>query len=280
MSGKLEGKIALVTGGTSGIGLATAQRFVKEGAYVFVTGRRQAELDAAARLMTGHVTAIKADASNLNDLDKLFAQIKREEGRLDVVFANAGGGSFAPIGGITEEHFDQTFATNVKGTLFTVQKALPLVPDGGSIIMTSSIAGSTAMPAFSVYSASKAAIRSFARCWTLDLKGRKIRVNVVSPGPIETPGVAGLAPNEEQRKGLYSMLGSQVPLVAWGSQTKSPKWWSSLPATIQASSPASNSLPMAAWRRYRKAMPSYQIMNTPKPDQASDPPLEHSGPSD
>jgi NAD(P)-dependent dehydrogenase (short-subunit alcohol dehydrogenase family) len=184
--------------------------FVKEGAYVFITGRRQAELDAAAKLMSGHVTAVKADASNLDDLDKLFGQIKREKGRLDVVYANAGGGSFAPIGQITEEHFDKAFDTNVKGTLFTVQKALPLVPDGGSIIMTSSTAGSTAMPAFSVYSATKAAIRSFARCWTLDLKDRKIRVNVISPGPIETPGIAGLAPNEEQRRGLYSMLASTI----------------------------------------------------------------------
>jgi NAD(P)-dependent dehydrogenase (short-subunit alcohol dehydrogenase family) len=191
MSGRLEGKIALVTGGTAGIGLATAQRFVKEGAYVFVTGRRQAELDTSAKLMSGHVTAVKADSSNLDHLDKLFAQIKHEKGRLDIVYANAGGGSFAPIGGITEQHFDHTFDTNVKGTLFTVQKALPLVPDGGSIIMTASTAGSTAMPAFSVYSASKAAIRSFARCWTLDLKERKIRVNVVSPGPIETPGIDG-----------------------------------------------------------------------------------------
>src|SRR5258706_4768965 len=162
--------------------------------------------------MSGQVTAVKADSSNLDDLDKLFAQIKRDKGRLDVVYANAGGGSFAPIGGITEEHFDQTFDTNVKGTLFTVQKALPLLPDGASIIMTSSTAGSTAMPAFSVYSASKAAIRSFARCWTLDLKDRKIRVNVISPGPIETPGIAGLAPNEERRKEFYSMLASQVPL--------------------------------------------------------------------
>src|SRR5258708_2888629 len=146
MAGKLEGKIALVTGGTAGIGLATARRFVKEGAYVFVTGRRRAELDAAAKLMSGHVTAVKADASKLDDLDKLFAQIKREKWRLDIVYANAGGGSFAPIGAITEEHFDQTFDTNVKGTLFTVQKALPLVSDGGSIIMTGSTAGSTAMP--------------------------------------------------------------------------------------------------------------------------------------
>jgi len=187
MSGKLEGKVALITGGTTGIGLATAQRFVKEGAYVFVTGRREAELNAAAKLMSGHVTAVKADSSNLDDLDKLFAQIKSEKGRLDIVYANAGGGSFAPIGGISEQHFDHTFDTNVKGTLFTVQKALPLVPDGGSIIMTASTAGSTAMAAFSVYSAAKAAIRSFARCWTLDLKDRKIRVNVVSPDLSKLP---------------------------------------------------------------------------------------------
>src|ERR1700739_85154 len=140
MSGNLGGKIALVTGGTAGIGLATPERFVKEGAYVFVTGRRQTELDQAAKLMSGHLTAIKADTSNLDDLDKLFLQIKREKGRLDVVYANAGGGSFAPIGGINEEHFDQTFDTNVKGMLFTVQKALPLVSDGGSIIMTASTA--------------------------------------------------------------------------------------------------------------------------------------------
>src|SRR4029077_8480236 len=138
---KLEGKIALVTGATAGIGLATAWRFVKEGAYVFITGRRQAALDAAAKLMNGSGAAVRADVANLNDLDRLFAQIKRDKGRLDVVYANAGGGSFAPLGGITEEHFDQTFDTNVRGTLFTVQKALPLVPDGGSIIMTSSSAG-------------------------------------------------------------------------------------------------------------------------------------------
>src|SRR5258708_21768388 len=155
MSGKLGGKIALVTGGTAGIGLATAQRFVKEGAYVFVTGRRQTELDLAAKLMSGHVTAVKADASNLDDLDKLFSQIKREKGRLDIVYANAGGGSFAPIGGITEQHFDQIFVTNVKGSLFPVQKALPLFPDGGSIIMTASPAGYTPLPAFCLYPSSK-----------------------------------------------------------------------------------------------------------------------------
>jgi len=234
MSGRLEGKIALITGGTTGIGLATAERFVKEGAYVFVTGRRQAELDTTAKRMSGHVTAVKADSSNLDDLDKLFAQIKSEKGRLDIVYANAGG-SFAPIGSISEQHFDHTFDTNVKGTLFTVQKALPLVPDGGSIIMTASTAGSTAMPAFSVYSASKAAIRSFARCWTLDLKDRKIRVNVVSPGPIETPGIAGLAPNEEQRRGFIARSLRKCRWVAWGSRTKLPKWRSSLLPKIQAS---------------------------------------------
>jgi NAD(P)-dependent dehydrogenase (short-subunit alcohol dehydrogenase family) len=235
MSGKLEGKIALVTGGTAGIGLATAQRFGKEGAYVFVTGRRQAELDAAAKVMSGHFTAVKADSSNLDDLDNLFALIKREKGRLDIVQANAGGGSFAPIGGISEQHFDHTFDTNVKGRLFTVQKALPLVPDGGSIIMTASTAGSTAMPSFSVYSASKAAIRSFARCRTLDLKDRKICVNVASPGPIETPGIAGLAPNEEQRRGFIARSLRKCRSVAWDSRTKLPKWQSSLLPKIQAS---------------------------------------------
>jgi NAD(P)-dependent dehydrogenase (short-subunit alcohol dehydrogenase family) len=216
MSGKLEKKIALVTGGTAGIGLATAQRFVKEGAYVFITGRRQAEPDAATKLMSGHVTAVKADASSLMDLDKLVDQIKSEKGRLDIVYANAGGGSFAAIGQITEEHFNKAFDTNVKGTLFTVQKSLPLMPDGRSIIMTSSTAGSTAMPAFSVYSATKAAIRSFARCWTLDLKDRKIRVNVISPGPIKTPDVADLAPDEGHRKGLYDRLSAQIPLGRMG----------------------------------------------------------------
>jgi NAD(P)-dependent dehydrogenase (short-subunit alcohol dehydrogenase family) len=214
MSGKLGGKIALVTGGTAGIGLATAQRFVKEGAYVFITGRRQTELDLAATLMSGQVTAVKADTSNLGDLDKLFAQVKREKGLLDVVYANAGGGSFAPIGGITEEHFDQTFNTNVRGTLFTVQKALPLVPDGGSIIMTASTAGSTAMPAFSVYSAAKAAIRSFARCWTLDLKDRKIRVNVVSPDLSKLPASRGWRRMKNSGRGYMARLRRKCRWVA------------------------------------------------------------------
>jgi NAD(P)-dependent dehydrogenase (short-subunit alcohol dehydrogenase family) len=216
MSGKLEGKIALVTGGSTGIGLATAQRFVKEGAYVYITGRRQPELDAAKKTIAANVTAVRADASNLADLDQLFAQIKQEKGRLDVVFANAGGGSFAPLGSITEEHYDQIFNTNVKGLLFTVQKALPLMPDGSSIILNASIVSIKGMPAFSVYSATKAAVRSFARSWTIDLKDRKIRVNVVSPGPIETPAVAGLAQTEEQRQALYAQLISMVPLGRMG----------------------------------------------------------------
>jgi len=212
MAGKLEGKIALVTGGNSGIGLATAQRFVKEGAYVYITGRRQPELDQAVKTIGANVTAVRGDASNLADLDKLFAQIKQEKGRLDIVFANAGVGSFAPLGSITEQQFDQTFNVNVKGLLFTVQKALPLIPNGGSIILNASIVSMKGMAAFSVYSATKAAVRSFARSWTSDLKDRKIRVNVVSPGPIKTPGVDGLAQTEEQRQGLFAQLTSIVPL--------------------------------------------------------------------
>lgn len=212
MSKKLEGKIALVTGGSTGIGLATAKQFVAEGAYVYITGRRQPELDAAVKTIGSNVTAVKADASILSDLDTLYAQIKQEKGRVDVIFANAGGGEFAPLGSITEEHYDKTFNTNVKGLLFTVQKALPLLPDGASIILNASIVSIKGMAAFSVYSATKAAVRSFARSWTTDLKERKIRVNVISPGPIETPGVDGLAKTEEERKGLYAYLSSTVPL--------------------------------------------------------------------
>jgi NAD(P)-dependent dehydrogenase (short-subunit alcohol dehydrogenase family) len=216
MAGKLEGKIALVTGGSSGIGLATAQQFVKEGAFVYITGRRQAELDKAVKLIGKQVVAVQADASKLADLDKLFAQIKEEKGRLDVVFANAGGGGLAPLGSITEEQYDETFNLNVKGLLFTVQKALPLIPDGGSIILNASIVSIKGMAAFSVYSATKAAVRSFARGWTTDLKDRKIRVNVISPGPIDTPILDGLADTEEQRTGLKSHLTSLVPLGRLG----------------------------------------------------------------
>ncbi|HWZ52692.1 MAG TPA: glucose 1-dehydrogenase [Granulicella sp.] len=210
MAGKLEGKIALVTGGSTGIGLATAQRFVAEGAYVYITGRRQPELDAAVKTIGSNVTAVQADASKLDDLDRLYAQIEREKGRVDVVFANAGGGEFAALGAITEEHFDRTFDTNVKGLLFTVQKALPLMPDGGSVILNASIVSIKGMPAFSVYSATKAAVRSFARSWTNDLKARQIRVNVVSPGPIETPAIDKIA--GENRDAFLAQMAAGVPL--------------------------------------------------------------------
>src|SRR5579863_2250593 len=217
MAGKLEGKIALVTGGSSGIGLATAQSFVKEGAFVYITGRRQAELDKAVKTIGGtQVKAVRADSASLADLDGLFAQIKQEKGRVDVLFANAGGGSFAALGSITEEQYDQTFNTNVKGLLFTVQKALPLIPDGGSIILNASIVSIKGMAAFSVYSATKAAVRSFARSWTSDLKDRKIRVNVLSPGPVDTPGLSGLAQTEEHKQALYAQLASDVPLGRLG----------------------------------------------------------------
>jgi NAD(P)-dependent dehydrogenase (short-subunit alcohol dehydrogenase family) len=217
MPGKLEGKIALVTGGSSGIGLATAQQFIQEGAYVYITGRRQSELDKAVKSIGGsQVKAVRADSSNLADLDRLFAQIKQEKGRLDIVFANAGGGSFSPLGAITEQLYEQTFNTNVKGVLFTVQKALPLIPDGGSIILNASIVSQKGMPAFSVYSATKAAVRSFARSWTADLKDRKIRVNAISPGPIETPILDGLAETDEQRNGIKAHLTSMVPLGRMG----------------------------------------------------------------
>src|SRR5262245_53257045 len=176
------GKIALVTGGNSGIGLATAKRFVSEGAYVFITGRRQKELDAAAKEIGKNVTAVQGDVSNLADLDRLFAQIKKEKGKLDIVFANAGVAKYAPLGKITEELYDSIFNINIKGVLFTVQKALSLLRDGGSIILNASIVASKGFSSNSVYSATKAAVRSFARTWTTDLKDRRIRVNVVSPG--------------------------------------------------------------------------------------------------
>ena len=187
MAQKLAGKIAVITGGNSGIGLATARRFAAEGAHVFITGRRQSELDAAAKQIGPNVTAVQGDVSKLADLDRLYAEVKRQKGRVDVLFANAGILENIPLGSITEEHFDKHFNINVKGLLFTVQKALPLIPDGGSIILTSSVASQKGFGASSVYSATKAAIRSFARCWTTDLKSRKIRVNALSPGPIKTP---------------------------------------------------------------------------------------------
>jgi NAD(P)-dependent dehydrogenase (short-subunit alcohol dehydrogenase family) len=220
---KHEGKIAVVTGGNSGIGLATAKRLVDEGAYVFITGRRQAELDAAVKQIGRNVTAVRGDVANLADLDRLYDAVKQQKGRIDILFANAGGGEFAPLGSITEEHFDKTFNSNVKGLLFTVQKALPLMKDGASIILNASIVSMKGMPAFSVYSATKAAVRSFARSWTADLKDRHIRVNAVSPGPIETPGVSGLVKNEEEEKQLKAGLVSGVPMGRMGTSDEIAK---------------------------------------------------------
>src|SRR5687768_10017323 len=216
MPKKLEGKVAVVTGGSTGIGLATAKRFVDEGAFVFITGRRKEELDAAVKSIGRNVVAVQGDVSKLADLDRLYATVKQQKGRVDVVFANAGGGEFLPLGQITEAHFDKWFGINVKGLLFTVQKALPLMPDGAAVILNASIVSIKGMPAFSVYSATKAAVRSFARTWTTDLKERKIRVNALSPGPIETPGVDTLAKTEAEQKKIRADLASSVPLGRMG----------------------------------------------------------------
>ena len=212
---RLDGKIAVITGGNSGIGLATAQQFVAEGAYVFITGRRQSELDAAVRQIGKNVTGVQSDVSNLADLDRLYSTVKQQKGRINVLFANAGLGEFAPLGAITEANFDKTFSVNVRGLLFTVQKALPLFQDGGSIILNASTAASKGVEGFSVYSATKAAIRSFARTWTVDLKQRKIRVNAISPGPIDTPGLSGLI--QQQGEQLKKNLVSTVPMGRMGS---------------------------------------------------------------
>ncbi|MBS0454162.1 MAG: glucose 1-dehydrogenase [Proteobacteria bacterium] len=215
MNKQLEGKVALVTGGSSGIGLAAATELAAQGARVFITGRRQAELDAAVDQIGSCATALKADASVLTDLDAVYARIAKTAGRLDILFANAGGGDMMPLGAITEEHFDRIFGTNVRGVLFTVQKALPLLSNGASVILTSSTTSIQGTANFSVYSASKAAVRNFARSWALDLKDRGIRVNAVSPGPIRTPGLGGLVP-DEARQGLFDFLASQVPLGRLG----------------------------------------------------------------
>ncbi|WNW10399.1 SDR family oxidoreductase [Pseudomonas sp. DTU_2021_1001937_2_SI_NGA_ILE_001] len=212
MSHKLEGKIALVTGGTTGIGLATAKRFAEEGAHVYITGRRQAELDKAVSEV-GNATGMAVDSTALEQLDALYERIRQAHGRLDVLFANAGGGSMQPLGEITEAHYHDTFDRNVKGVLFTVQKALPLLATGASVILTGSTAGSSGTSAFSVYSASKAAVRALARSWILDLKDRGVRINTLSPGPIRTPGLVDLAgPDAAQQQGLLDYLAAQVPL--------------------------------------------------------------------
>ncbi|QCR38862.1 SDR family NAD(P)-dependent oxidoreductase [Nissabacter sp. SGAir0207] len=215
MSKNLSEKIALVTGGSSGIGLASAKELATQGARVYITGRRQEELDAAVADIGPAATGIRADAAVLSDLDRVFATIASESGRLDILFANAGGGDMMPLGAITEEHVDRIFGTNVRGLLFTVQKALPLLVNGASIILTGSTAAAKGTANFSVYSASKAAVRNFARSWALDLKDRGIRVNVVSPGPIRTAGLGGLVP-EAQRQGLFDSLAAGVPLGRLG----------------------------------------------------------------
>jgi NAD(P)-dependent dehydrogenase (short-subunit alcohol dehydrogenase family) len=220
---KLDGKVAVVTGGNSGIGLATAERFVAEGAFVFITGRRQAELDAAVAKIGRNVAAVQGDVSNLADLDRLYAAVKERKGRVDVLFANAGLGRLAPLGAITEEHFDTQFDVNVKGLLFTVQKALPLFADGGSIILNASIVSVKGMGALSVYSATKAAVRSFARTWTVDLKDRKIRVNVISPGPIDTPGVDGLGLTDEEVRAFKVGVVAGVPMGRMGDSDEIAK---------------------------------------------------------
>jgi NAD(P)-dependent dehydrogenase (short-subunit alcohol dehydrogenase family) len=216
MGNKLEGKIAVITGGNSGIGLATAKRFVSEGAYVFITGRRQNELDAAVSEIGNNVTGIQGDVSDLTDLDRLYNTVKDQKGHLDILFANAGIAQFAPLGEISEEHFDNIFGINVKGLLFTVQKALPLFHDGGSIILNASIGSSKGVEESSVYSATKAAVRSFARTWTVDLRHRKIRVNAISPGPIDTPIFSNLLQNEEQSEQFKKNIVNTVPMGRMG----------------------------------------------------------------
>ncbi len=213
---RLEGKVAVVTGGNSGIGLATARRFAEEGAHVFITGRRQAELDAAVKQIGKQATGVQGDVGSLRDLDRLYAEVKRQHGRIDILFANAGTAELAPLGAITEEHFDKIFGVNVKGLLFTVQKALPLFRDSGSIILNASIVASKGMEAFSVYSATKAAVRSFARTWTVDLKGRGIRVNAISPGPIDTPGINNMGLTGEQTEEFKKNIVATVPMGRMG----------------------------------------------------------------
>jgi NAD(P)-dependent dehydrogenase (short-subunit alcohol dehydrogenase family) len=220
---KLEGKVALVTGGTAGIGLATAQHFAAEGAQVFIMGRRQSALDETVKSIGGKTVAVQGDVSKLADLDRLVETIGAQAGRLDVVFANAGGGEVSAFGSISDEHYVKTFDVNVKGVLFTVQKVLPLLAEGASVIMIGSIAGSKGLPAFSVYNAAKAAIRSFARSWTVDLKDRKIRVNTLSPGPIDTPGLNAVATNEEEVRKFKTGLASTVPMGRLGTSDEIAK---------------------------------------------------------
>jgi NAD(P)-dependent dehydrogenase (short-subunit alcohol dehydrogenase family) len=245
---KLEGKIALITGGNSGIGLATAKQFVHEGAYVFITGRRDPELARAVEEIEKNVTGVQGDVSNLADLDRLFAQIKREKGRLDIVFANAGITTITPLGKITEERYDSLFNINVKSLLFTVQKALPLMPDGASIILNASIVASKGLPEWSVYSATKAAVRSFARTWTTDLKDRRIRVNAVSPVFTDTAPWHSIEAAEERMK----TISNSVPLGRFGTPMRSRRPWCFSPPTTAATLRERNCLWMAASHKCRQ----------------------------
>ena len=213
MTGKFENKVVVVTGGSSGIGLAAARLLAAEGAFVFITGRRREELEAAVRTIGERASGVRADMSKLADIDRLYDAIRQKHLQIDVLLANAGGGSMLPLGAITEDHYEDTFGRNVKGVIFTVQKALPLLRKGASVILMGSTAGVTGTAAFSVYGASKAAVRNLARSWTLDLKERGIRVNVISPGPVRTPGLVGLAgPDAAQQQGLLDYMASQVPI--------------------------------------------------------------------
>jgi len=211
MANRFENKVVVVTGGTSGIGLATAKAFAAEGASVFITGRRQEALDAAIREIGKSVTGVRGDMSRLADIDRLYDAVQQKHAQIDILFANAGGGEMAPLGTISEEHYEKTFATNVKGVLFTVQKALPLLKDGASVILTSSTTSISGTPAFSVYSATKAAIRNFARNWILDLKDRHIRVNAVSPGVTETAGLNELFGGGAQAESTKDYLAGLIP---------------------------------------------------------------------
>jgi NAD(P)-dependent dehydrogenase (short-subunit alcohol dehydrogenase family) len=215
--GKLQGKVAVITGGTTGIGFATADLFVKEGAHVFITGRRQKELDQAVKAIGNGVIGVQGDVANLADLDRLYETVKTTHRRIDIVFANAGFGEFLPLGKITEEHFDRLFNTNVKGVLFTVQKALPLLNDGASIILTGSVGSSKGTPGFWVYGATKAAIRNFVRAWTVELKERRIRSNVLSPGPTDTPLLNGAPPDAIAR------IVSTIPMGRMGTSDEIAK---------------------------------------------------------
>ena len=221
--GKLEGKVAVITAATSGMALATAKLFVEEGAYVFITGRRKEKLDEAVKLIGRNVTGVQGDAGNLADLDRLYETVKRERGKIDILFASAGQGELATLEQVTEEHFDKTFDLNVRGTLFTVQKALPLFNDNGSIFLNGSIASIKGFPAFGVYSASKAAVRSFARTWTTDLKERRIRVNAVSPGSIDTPAARALLASSEVGEKRKKMIAESVPLGRFGTPDETAK---------------------------------------------------------